>query len=612
MAVEGATTASPRFRLSPEDRKLVPIALSTFRCFVSDLCEQYKGGHPGSAMGMAAIGLALWKYSMNYSPANPEYFNRDRFVLSTGHTCIFQYLHLHLTGYDSMTMDQLKGYHSSLPSLCPGHPEIEHPGIELTTGPLGQGIANAVGLAMATKHLAATYNQPHYNIANNMTWCIVGDACLQEGKLNNLYVIYNNNQVTCNGSVNLYNNEDVNIKMRAYAWNFLEIEDGSYDVEAIPTFINIRTVIGLGSKSAGDAKAHGAAFGPEDVASIKRHFGMDPEKHFVISDQVLQFYRTARPRGVELEQMWDERVKSYAAAFPQLYEEFRHRVEGKMTADWKALIPQKGDFPTSQTPSRKSAGLVCNPLAAGLKNMMVGTADLSPSVNMIWKGKVDFQHPDLRTTCGINGNYAGRAIASISNSLAAYSKRTILPITSTFFMFYIGLQQIHIATHDSIGTGEDDPTHQPIALAALYRAIPNILYICPCDSKETASAFIAALEAKVQKGAYIFNKEPNVQVTLLGVKSEIVFTVKTKKLLAKQFNIKARIVSFPSQQLFKWQSLKYKREECYTDARFLISSFGHSLPGAAVYRYFGFDENVKQGNISILRGEFQDLNPARH
>jgi dihydroxyacetone synthase len=369
-------------------------------------------------MGMAAIGIALWKYVMKYSPNNPSYFNRDRFVLSNGHTCLFQYSFLHLTGYKAMTFEQLKTYHSSRnDSLCPGHPEIEHDGVEVTTGPLGQGVANAVGLAMATKNLAATYNRPGHDLVNNTTWCMIGDACLQEGvaleafqlaghwKLNNLVVIYDNNQITCDGSVDLCSSEDVNAKMRACGWEVLEIADGCFDVDGLvkallqakastakPTFINVKTVIGIGSKVAGDARAHGAAFGADDVRSIKTKFGMNPDEHFVLADEVYAYFSDLKTRGDELEKNWQSAVDAYAREHPELHEEFIKRVQGRFTEDWRSIIPAKETFPAAATASRKSAGLVCNPLAAKLKNMIVGTADLSPSVNMVWKDKVDFQN----------------------------------------------------------------------------------------------------------------------------------------------------------------------------------------------------------------------------
>lgn len=615
-----------------------------------------------------------------------------------------------------MTFDQLKSYHSArTDSFCPGHPEIEHDGIEVTTGPLGQGIANAVGLAMATKHLGATYNKPNFPLVDNTTWCMIGDACLQEGvaleaislaghwKLNNLVVIYDNNQVTCDGSVDICNNENVNDKMRACGWNVIDVENGSHDIETIvralitaktskdkPTLINVRTVIGIGSKSAGDAKAHGAAFGAEDVANIKRSSGLDETKHFQVSEEVYDYFREAKSRGRQLEAEWKELLSEYRTKYPDLADEFALRMKGEFTENWEEIIPSKESFPTSPTPSRKSSGLVCNPLAENIKNFMVGTADLTPSVNMVWKGKVDFQNPDLKTTCGINGDYSGRyihwgirehAMASISNGLAAFNKGTILPVTSTFFMFYIyaapgirmgalqNLQQIHIATHDSIGTGEDGPTHQPIALANLYRAMPNILYIRPADSEETAGAYIAALRAKntpsiislsrqnleqypsyssrdgVQKGAYVFIEKKDADVTLIGVGAEMVFAVDTARLLESKFGLKARVVSFPCQRLFDQQPIEYKRDvlqyrskaprvvieayavngwERYADAGWSMNSFGHSLPGKDAYKYFGFDaeviaprvfefvESVRREGVGNLRGEFRDLNTVSH
>jgi len=413
---------------------------------------------------------------------------------------------------------------------------------------------------------------------------------------------------------------------------------------------------------------------------------MDPEKHFVVPDTVYDFFREARSRGEDYERDWGNLVESYSKEHPDLAEEFKSRVAGKMPKDWTKFIPEKGSFPTSPTPSRKSAGFVCNPLAENLSNFMVGTADLTPSVNMTWKNKKDFQHPDLRTACGINGDYSGRylhwgirehAMASVSNGLAAYNPGTIFPVTSSFFMFYIyaapgirmgalqGLQAIHIATHDSIGTGEDGPTHQPIELANLYRSMPNLLYIRPCDSEEVAGAFIAAINATttptmislsrqnleqypehssregVQKGAYVLMEQEDADVTLIGVGAEMFCAVNTKKFLEKEYGIKARVVSFPCQRLFDAQPVEYKRKvlgyrtnaprvvieaysvhgwERYADAGFCMPSFGKSLPGAVAYEHFGFKadtiapkvkelvEEVKKEGIECLRGEFRDLN----
>ncbi|KAF2261209.1 hypothetical protein CC78DRAFT_570672 [Lojkania enalia] len=662
--------------------------LKTFRLLIADLCQQFNGGHPGGAIGMAAIGVALWKYVMRYAPHTPDYFNRDRFVLS-----------------NAMTLDQLKSYHSDrVDALCPGHPEIEHEGIEVTTGPLGQGVANAVGLAMATKNLQAIYNKPDFDIVSNHTWCMVGDACLQEGvaleaisfaghlKLNNLTIIYDNNQITCDGSVDLTNTEDVNTKMRACGWDVIDIEDGCFDIDGIvkalkkarkatekPTFINVKTIIGLGSAVAGDAVAHGAAFGAADIANMKKMYKFDPEQHFVVSRGMREFFEDIPARGQEWVAAWEKKFPLYEEKYPELGAEFRQRVEGRLPDNWRDLVPAQ--FPDKPTASRASSGLVFNPIAKDIKNFMVGTADLSPSVNMIWKEKVDFQHPDLKTTCGITGNYSGRyvhygvrehAMCAISNGLAAFAPNTFIPVTSSFFMFYLyaapavrmgalqHLQIIHAATHDSIGMGEDGPTHQPIELAALYRAMPNLLYIRPGDSEETAGAWITAIDAKktstiistsrqvlpqlsqtkregVARGAYVLEEVKDADVTLIGVGAELSFALDVAKDLRQTKSVKARVISFPCQRLFEAQSLEYKRDtlrkhripvvviepyapngwERYANAAICLTRFGHSLPGKAAYKFFGFEVGKMASKVgeylekiktdSILREEFVEL-----
>lgn len=371
--------------------------LATFRCLIADMCHQFGCGHPGSAMGMAAIGIALWKYTMKYSPHNPNFFNRDRFVLSNGHACLFQYTFLHLVGYQQMTFEQLLSYHSErYDSLTPGHPEIEIDGVEVTTGPLGQGVANAVGLAMASKHLGATYNRPGYDMVNNFTWCLLGDACLQEGvameafqlaahwKLNNLCFVYDRNEITCDGSVSVANSENINDKMRAVGFNVITVEDGTTDVESIvkalmgaraskdkPTFINIRTIIGFGSQIEGTAKTHGADLGVEDIAYVKRRFGLDPEKTFDVPAEVYDYFREAVPRGHQLEQDWNKLMLGYEQDHPQLAAEFRQRMRGEMLEEWTRMMPALEDLPTEPTPSRKSAGLVLNPLNAEIGTLMV-------------------------------------------------------------------------------------------------------------------------------------------------------------------------------------------------------------------------------------------------
>lgn len=319
-----------------------------------------------------------------------------------------------------MTFEQLQSYHSEkVDGLCPGHPEIENEGIEMTTGPLGQGLANSVGLAIATKNLEAHFNRPGYDVISNHTWCMIGDACLQEGvgleaislaghlKLNNLTVIYDNNQITCDGSVDLTNTEDIDAKMRACGWKVMDIEDGSYDIEGIvaalenarspetkqPTFINVRTVIGLGSAISGTAAAHGAAFGPDDVAAMKKAYGFNPEEHYVIDHRMRAFFSELPVRGEALVKQWEILLKRYRTEYPELGAELTSRVHGDLPDHWQDQIP--AGFPDKPTATRASSGMVFGPIAKAAKNFLVGTADLSPSVNMIWPGKVDFQHVRL-------------------------------------------------------------------------------------------------------------------------------------------------------------------------------------------------------------------------
>lgn len=558
-------------------------------------------------------------------------------------------------------------------TVISGHPEIEHEGIEVTTGPLGQGIANAVGMAVAGKHLGATFNRPGFPIVSNQIYCMVGDACLQEGvgleaismaghwKLGNLTVIYDNNQITCDGTVDMTNTENVNQKMAACGWNVVDIFDGCYDVEAIidalhaskssdrPTFINVRTIIGLGSAVAGKAVAHGAAFGTADVATMKKAYGFDPEQFFVIPGEVKDFFAGLPSRGEGYVAEWQSLLQSYAQAHPDLAKQFKTRMSGGFSEDWESMIPL--EFPQKPTASRAASGLVFNPIAEKVPNFLVGTADLTPSVNMSWKSKEAFQAPGVSP-----GSYSGRYIhygirehgmAAVANGIAAYQPNMILPITSSFFMFYLyaapavrmgalqQLQVIHVATHDSIGMGEDGPTHQPIELAALYRAMPNLLYIRPGDSEEVAGAWTLAIQSKqtpsiistsrhalpqltpltrregVLKGGYVLEDVEDADLTLIGAGAELNLAVSLARELKEASGIRARIVSMPCQRLFDSQTREYRSSvlrrqanrpavvveayaangwERYANASISMSTdrFGQSLPGPVAYEYFGF------------------------
>lgn len=667
------TTSTIKF--SHSEKAFNDYFLKVFRVLIADLVQQYNGGHPGGAMGMAAIGLALWKYVMVYAPNDPLFFNRDRFVLSNGHTCLFQYAFQHLVGYKHMTLEQLKTYHSdSLESFCPGHPENEFPGIETTTGPLGQGIANSVGLAIASKNLQETYNRPGFDVITSHIYCMVGDACLQEGValesislaghlgLGNLTVIYDNNQITCDGPVSITNTEDINEKMRACNWEVMDIADGSNDVEAIvealshskfsdkPTFINVHTVIGVGTSLEGNAAAHGAAFGQAEVERLHSQYGFDPQTKIHIPEDVYEFFSQLPAQGDKHIRAWKDLVSRYGQEHPELAKDFARRVEGKLPDNWESLIPST--FSADDTPSRQSSGLVINPLAQSINSFMVGTADLTPSVHMAYKGRVDFQNPNGPS----EGSYSGRYIhygvrehcmAAVANGIAAFRRGCFIPCTSTFLIFYLyaapavrygalsKFQVIHVGTHDSIGLGEDGPTHQPISLPILFRSMPNMNFVRPCDSNETAGAWEAAIGLKdtpsiislsrqklkqypqnskrelVSKGAYMFSEVADAQLNIIGVGAEMQFAMEAAQILNSE-GIRCSVISFPSYYLFEKQPVQYRRDllkrsniptvvveafaphgwERYASAGVNMKSFGKSLPGKQAYKFFGFESNA--------------------
>nr|BAJ11494.1 dihydroxyacetone synthase [Ogataea methanolica] len=651
------------------------------RALVLDIVQQYDGGHPGSAMGGMALGIALWKYTMKYAPNDPTYFNRDRFVLSNGHVCLLQYVFQHFTGLKSMTMDQLKSYHSNdFHSHCPGHPEIEHDAVEVTTGPLGQGIANSVGLAIATKNLAATYNKPGYNLVDNKTYCIVGDACLQEGPaleaisiaghygLNNLIVLYDNNQVCADGSVDIANTEDISAKFKACNWNVIEVANASEDVATIvkaleyaqnevkaPTLINCRTVIGADAAFENHHADHGNSLGADGVREVKKKLGMNPAQKFHVPKEIYQFFSNKITEGDQLVADWKKLVDNYVKEYPELGKEFLARVSGELPADWKSSLPVQ-DY-AGDTPTRAAARGLVQAAGKAIPNIMAGCADLSVSVNLQWPGVTYFQDPSLRTNCGLTGDYSGRyleygirehAMCAIANGMAAFNKGTFIPITSTFFMFYLyaapairmaGLQElktIHIGTHDSINEGENGPTHQPIESPSLFRAMLNVYYMRPVDSAEVLGLFEKAIECpytsmlslsrnevlqypglsspeKAKRGGYILEDVENADVQLIGAGAEMEFAYKAAKILGRK-GLKVRVLSIPCTRLFDEHSLGSRRSvlrkdgsqvppvivdghvafgwERYSTASYCMNTYGKSLPPDVIYEYFGYNPNT--------------------
>ncbi|KAK4686889.1 dihydroxyacetone synthase, partial [Tremellales sp. Uapishka_1] len=660
---------------SHEEEMLV---LNTIRCYAADLCQQYKGGHPGTVMGAACIGLALWRYEMRFNPQNPAWFARDRFVLSAGHACLLQYLFLHFTGYEGWTLNEIKKYHSPATSdtMAAGHPEIEFPGVEVTTGPLGQGIANAVGLAMAGKQLAAQYNKDGFKVVDGKIWCFTGDGCLQEGVgqeaismaghwgLDNLILIYDNNSITVDGSIDACFTDDTTAKLRATGWHVIEVEDGSNNladvlkaldlaktIQGKPVMVNIKTIIGFGSKAQNTGPVHGAALGESDVEYVKKQLGFNPSERFVVPPKVYDYFTECKPKGAKLEAEWNAMMEEYKKAYPAEAAELERRMAGKLVDGWEAKLPTKEQLPKDAIATRKASGLFLKALVPDDKSFVAGSADLMESTFADFPGQVEFQKPES----GL-GDYSGRqirygirefAMVAVGNGLAAYQKGMFIPIMTTFFMFWLyaapaarmsalqKLRFIGIATHDSIGTGEDGPTHQPIALSSFYRALPQINFIRPADAEEVAGAWILALKdedhpsllaltrqalpllpgsdrTKVAKGAYVVHggEAETPDLTLIATGSEVSKAVEVAKRLSTD-SLKVRVVSMPSQKHFDAQSREYRRTVIpsqkslvvaieawgsfgwarYAHAGCHMQTFGKSAPGNELFEFFGFGIN---------------------
>jgi transketolase len=507
-----------------ENRKmgsLDKLCVETLRFLAADAVQKAKSGHPGMPMGMAPAAYLLWTKLMKHNPANPKWLNRDRFVLSAGHGSILLYSLLHLCGYD-MTLDDLKNFRQ-LGSKTPGHPEY-HPevGIEVTTGPLGQGISNAVGMAVAQKHLANYFNREKFAVMDYKIFVIAGDGDLEEGVssessslaghlgLDNLIVIYDDNHISIDGDTKLSFTEDVAIRYKAYGWNVIVLEGDGTDLEAIekalkkairykgkPTIIKLRTHIAYGAPHAQDtAAAHGAPLGEDEVKLTKQKFGWDGEKTFYIPDEVAQYMLKTRDAGVKAEKSWQRKFNKYAKQYPELAQQFNAAAEGKLGVDIDSLLPQ---FPLDKAmATRKASGAVLNAVMPKLPLFIGGSADLTPSNNTRFEGAVDFEKDQQ------NGRYMRygvreHAMCAIMNGISVSG--LCRAYGGTFFVFsdyaraairvasMSGYPTIFVFTHDSIGLGEDGPTHQPVEQLPSLRAMPNIILIRPADANETAQSW---------------------------------------------------------------------------------------------------------------------------
>lgn len=516
--------------------------IDTIRFLSVDMVQKANSGHPGLPLDAAPMAYALWMRWLKFNPANPQWFDRDRFVLSAGHGSALLYSLLYLTGYD-LTLDDLKQFRQ-WGSKTPGHPERGHtPGVETTTGPLGQGMANAVGMAMAEAQLAARYNKAGHTVVDHYTYALVSDGDLMEGvaseaaslaghlRLGKLICLYDDNAVTLSAGAGITFSEDRRRRFDAYGWHTIRINDGN-DLTAIeaaletarakhtrPTMILVRTHLGYGSPEQDSFKAHGSPLGAEGVRKTKQKLGWPTEPDFLVPDDVLAHFRRALARGEQLESTWNARMEAYARDFPELHAELQLSIRGELAVGWDADIPV---FPTDAKgmATRDASGKVMNAFASKVSAFTGGSADLDPSTKTALKGLGDFnpeatKGEDLQGSDSAGWGYWGRnlhfgvrehAMGAIANGLAAHG--AMVPFGSTFLIFsdymrppirlaaLMGLHVVHVFTHDSIALGEDGPTHQPIEQLANLRAIPRLILIRPADANETAVAWRVAMETR--------------------------------------------------------------------------------------------------------------------
>lgn len=641
------------------------LAVDTIRTLSIDAINAANSGHPGLPMGAAPMAYALWSSHLNHNPGNSKWFNRDRFVLSAGHGSALLYSLLHLSGY-RVSIDDLKQFRK-LNSLTPGHPEYGHTdGVDATTGPLGQGLAMAVGMAMAEAHLASKFNQEKFPVVDHHTYALVGDGCLMEGisyeamsmaghmKLGKLIVLYDSNDISLDGELNLSFGENIRKRAESVNWHYLRVEDGN-DLTSIseaiaaakqndsqPTLIEIRTVIGYGSKAAGTNKVHGNPLGKDEAKATKEVYGWPYEEEFTVPDRVQAHFEQLKKQGAAKEEKWNKLFASYTAQYPSQGKELFQAINGSVSIEAADILT----FDASNTLStRVASGEAINHYVKTVRSIFGGSADLSHSTMTDIKGERKFA---VDTYAGRNVYFGVRehAMGAAGNGMALHGG--VHAFVSTFFVFsdYLrpsirlaALQKlpvVYVFTHDSIAVGEDGPTHEPIEQLTALRTIPGLTVIRPTDANETASAWAYALERKegpvalvlsrqnlpiyeetkgnkeqVAKGGYVLtetNERPD--VILIGTGSEVSLAVNAKAELEK-LSLSVRVVAMPSRELFDRQSDNYKETvlpasvtkriaieagialgwERYTgpEGKVLsIETFGASGPGNAVMEHFGF------------------------
>jgi transketolase len=591
------------------------LSIHTIRTLSIDAIENAGSGHPGMPMGAAPMAYTLWTKFMNYNPANPNWFNRDRFVLSAGHGSMLLYSLLHLTGYD-VSLDDLKNFRQ-WGSKTPGHPEFGHtPGVDATTGPLGQGIAMSVGMAMAERHLASTYNRENYDVIDHFTYSICGDGDLMEGvsaeaasmaghlKLGKLIVMYDSNDISLDGDLDRSFSESVEERFKAYNWQVIRVEDGN-DVESLtnalteakgnteqPTLIEVKTVIGYGSPNKGGKSAsHGAPLGKDEIQLVKEHYKWKYEEDFYVPEEVKSNFAELKKSQEAKEESWNQLFAQYEQEYQALAKGLQTAIDGELPEDWDAAVPSY-KVGEDKLATRASSGEVLNALAQNTPQIFGGSADLASSNKTLLKGETDFT----------SANYGGRniwfgvrefAMGAALNGMALHGGVKVFGATFFVFSDYLRpairlsalmkLPVTYVFTHDSIAVGEDGPTHEPIEQLASLRSMPGLSIIRPADGNETAAAWKLAVESKdvptalvltrqdlptladsekafegVTKGAYVISEAKGEAAgLLLASGSEVALAVEAQKALEEE-GIYVSVISMPSWDRFEQQSQAYK------------------------------------------------------
>lgn len=657
--------------------KIDQLSVNAIRILAADTIQKAKSGHPGAPLGTAPMMYELYTHELNHNPQDPKWENRDRFILSGGHGSAGLYSLLHLFGY-KISMDDLKNFRQ-LDSLTPGHPEYGHTdGVECTTGPLGSGLSAAVGMAIAEAYLAEKFNRPGFPIVDHNTYVEVGDGDLMEGisqealslagtlKLDKMIILYDSNDITIEGDTHPTFGEDVNRRMEALGFNTWFIEDGN-DQDAIrqaieeakadhekPSFITVKTRIGYGSPKEGLACSHGEPLGVENVAALKKNLGWDEDKFFYVPEEVYANFKEQAQRGAQAQAQWEEMYAQYKEQYPEVEAAYRAMFVKEPTADKIEALDLFAPVEKAEA-TRVSSGRILNKLKDVMPNLIGGSADLGPSNKTIMEGE-DFFTAENRNGRNIHFGVRELAMAGICNGLALAGLR---PYAGTFFVFsdyskpmarlaaLMNLPVVYVYTHDSIGVGEDGPTHEPIEHLASYRSLPNIVVFRPADAVETAAGWTLALDRtegptaliltrqnveqiptsskEALKGAYIVkdSKNETPEAIFIASGSEVAPTLQAAAILEEE-GVDVRVVSMPSMELFEMQSEEYRESILPRSVRNRVSveaskdfgwgryvgidgdmvgmkSFGASAPSSQLFEYFGFTkENIAQTMRNVI------------